>query len=440
MNYINTKNQNHFDHHSLNSFEKISKCDISVNKNTNTNKQNYKFNNGYKKNKNYNNNQNYYNNKKDNVEQIKQMEQIEHLEHLEQTNISDQTEISDQIEISEQLKQLEELEQSDQFDEKIHEKIIIPKKNFYCSNCNRKGHIYKNCLEPIISNGIIGVYIKGFNNNFTPLLEAYFNENKTNYQYIKNSPTNKNKNFHNNYNDLQSKISQYDLNPDIKFLMIQRKNSLGYLEFIRGRYNLDDKQGIVYLLEQMTPEELSDIRNKDFDYLWNNLWDKNNIKNKNHHKEYVTSKQKFYQLKMNKANLLTNTKPLFNFGEWGFPKGRRESYESDLVCAIREFEEETCYSESQYTILEDCTHIRENLVGTNGINYAHNYFIAILNEINESCDSTNREIGNIKIMDINECIDLIRPYHKNKVKIVKNVYNIINSFLLEYKNINLDMN
>ncbi len=31
-----------------------------------------------------------------------------------------------------------------------NEKIIIPKKNYYCSNCNRKGHFFKNCLEPII--------------------------------------------------------------------------------------------------------------------------------------------------------------------------------------------------------------------------------------------------------------------------------------------------
>ena len=44
------------------------------------------------------------------------------------------------------------------------EKIIIPKKNYYCSNCNKKGHTYKNCLEPIISNGIIGIYIDGLNN------------------------------------------------------------------------------------------------------------------------------------------------------------------------------------------------------------------------------------------------------------------------------------
>ena len=37
------------------------------------------------------------------------------------------------------------------------EKIIIPKKSYYCSNCNKKGHTFKNCMEPIISNGIIGI-------------------------------------------------------------------------------------------------------------------------------------------------------------------------------------------------------------------------------------------------------------------------------------------
>jgi len=219
--------------------------------------------------------------------------------------------------------------------------------------------------------------------------------------------------------------------------MIQRKNSLGYLEFIRGRYNLNQINTITHLLEQMSVEEINDIISKDFDFLWNNLWDKNNIRNKNHHKEYIVSKQKFYELKMNHIDLIKKTKILYSFNEWGFPKGRRESYESDIICAVREFEEETCYNENKYTILEQCKPIRENLVGTNGINYAHNYYLTILLEKIECYDKSNREIGNVKIMNINDCIDVIRPYHKNKIKIMKYVYNVINDFIKEYQDINL---
>jgi hypothetical protein len=214
--------------------------------------------------------------------------------------------------------------------------------------------------------------------------------------------------------------------------MVQRKNSLGYLEFIRGRYNLENLLTLTHLLEQMTPDELSDINKKDFDILWNDLWDSNNIRNKNHHKEYLNSKQKFYQLKLSHNNILSNTIPLYNFNEWGFPKGRRESYEPDLVCAIREFEEETTLREDNYIILEKCKSIRENLIGTNGISYAHNYFLSILNNKLSIIDKSNREIGQTKVLNLNECLEKIRPYHKNKIRIIKYIYSIINNFLLEY--------
>ena len=313
------------------------------------------------------------------------------------------------------------------------EKIIIPKKNYYCSNCNKRGHTYKICNEPIISNGIIAIYINNFNKLLLPKLEEYINNNLKIFTNIYNKNSSVIFNNKNNIISIESKVINNDFNENIKFLMVQRKNSLGYLEFMRGRYILDDKISIIHLLEQMTPEELQDIINIDFDELWNNLWDSNNIRNKNHHKEYITSKQKFYQLKLTNFNLIKNTKNLFTFNEWGFPKGRRELYESDLVCAIREFEEETFIPEDKYIILEKCKSIRENLVGTNSINYAHNYFLAILNETKSSYDENNREIGDLKIMNLNECLKSIRPYHKNKIRIIKKIYQIVNNFLNEYK-------
>jgi 8-oxo-dGTP pyrophosphatase MutT (NUDIX family) len=210
---------------------------------------------------------------------------------------------------------------------------------------------------------------------------------------------------------------------------------------MRGRYE-DDKK-LVYLLEQMTQVEIDNIINREFDDLWNELWDINNIRNKNHYKEYTISKQKFYELRLNSnsSNLIKNTKPLYNFNEWGFPKGRRELYESDLICAMRELEEETFLKENDYVVLENCKKIKEYLTGTNGINYLHNYFIALTttNSTENSNDSkssgssyncsNNREIGDIKYCDYNECIELIRPYHVNKLKIIYVVYSLVNDYL-----------
>jgi len=298
-----------------------------------------------------------------------------------------------------------------------YEKTINIKKNFYCTNCNKKGHVYKNCLEPIISNGIIGIYINNFDIENFDNLEKYISLNLYPSLRLK-----KNTNFE--YKNL------YNENTNIKFLMIQRKNSLGYLEFIRGRYDETNNQNINYIFEQMTENEINDILTKDFDILWNDLWDINNIKNKNHYKEYINSRQKFYELKLNKSNIINNLKPKYLYNEWGFPKGRRELYESDIICAIREFEEETNIKENMYNLFESCSKIKENLVGTNGINYLHNYFLAILNtdKIN-NIDSANREIGNIKIMSYNECIENIRPYHINKLKIINILYELICDFL-----------
>jgi hypothetical protein len=295
-----------------------------------------------------------------------------------------------------------------------YEKIITIKKNLYCTNCNKKGHIYKSCLEPVISNGIIGIYIENLKKENIDDLEKFISINLNNsYKYKKIN----NNNSTNNTNN-------------VKFLMIQRKNSLGYLEFMRGRYDVNNNDNINYIFEQMTQNEIIDILTKEFDLLWNNLWDENNIKNKNHYKEYITSKQKFYELKLNKIDFISNLKPKFLFNEWGFPKGRRELYESDIICAIREFEEETNIKENMYNLLESCNKIKENLIGTNGINYLHNYYLAILNsEKIKNIDSKNREIGNIKVMSFNECIDTIRPYHTNKIKIIKLLNELINEYL-----------
>ena len=302
----------------------------------------------------------------------------------------------------------------------LNDEIIISNKNYYCSNCNKQGHTYKKCHEPIISNGIISLYIENFDNSMIPLLEDYVM-----------------KNFKKKNQDIENfKFNFYD--NKIKFLMVQRKHSLGYIEFMRGRYNVENINNIKYLLEQMSPEEIQAINSKNFDFLWNMLWNNNpistnSIGKKRHYKEYILSKQKFYELKMNKNKILSTVKPTYNFNEWGFPKGRRENYETDIVCAMREFEEETYFNENDYSILDELNIIKENLIGTNGINYRHNYFLAIMNNQYIS-GKENKEIGDIKFMNQDDCISIIRPYHHNKQLIIKKIYNLIANFLIKYEN------
>lgn len=51
---------------------------------------------------------------------------------------------------------------------------------------------------------------------------------------------------------------------------------------------------------------------------------------------------------------------------------------------------------------------------------------------NNDNNKNNNEIGSMRFMNINECLNLIRPYHFNKLKIITKVYNIINMFLNEH--------
>ena len=172
---------------------------------------------------------------------------------------------------------------------KLINNVSCEKKNsnkiqtLYCSNCGKSGHIYKKCKDPITSIGIIVLNISNIN-----ILDSLFK--KIEYKYIYKNLINKYQNTKyifkkiylsnfNNKNLLQNDINNesFEINKNIiknniKFLLIQRKFSVGYIEFLRGRYDEYDHENLNFIINQMTPIEVKDIEYKDFDYLWNNLW------------------------------------------------------------------------------------------------------------------------------------------------------------------------
>lgn len=114
---------------------------------------------------------------------------------------------------------------------------------------------------------------------------------------------------------------------------------------------------------------------------------------------------------------IKHIKPKWKSPEWGFPKGRRDKRsEENMVCACREFEEETGYKKSDYSVLNKIEPIEEKLTGTNGVNYKHIYYLAINNcDINSDLtDYDTYEIGEIKWFTYDEAMTRIRPYHIEK--------------------------
>lgn len=273
--------------------------------------------------------------------------------------------------------------------------------NKICGNCGIKGHIYKECTGPITSIGIIA-----FRQNKKDTLDKIFHE------YLKDTNPDRDKN--------------------LKVLLIQRKDTMGFIDFIRGKYPEKNKTDYLKVyLSEMIPEEVESLRTKHFDQLWDELWyDHTSKYYKNDKKE---AKEKFNQI--NLKELLENcTDSKWKYQEFGLPKGRRNLKENFKDCAIREFEEETNYTPDEYTLLDELGNIEEEFTGSNGVRYKHIYFIAKvkndakLAKMNSNNLSQLNEIKNIGWFTESEALFLIREYNIEKKSVIKKSFQAIEMY------------
>ena len=186
----------------------------------------------------------------------------------------------------------------------------------------------------------------------------------------------------------------------------------------------------------MSPNEIKKIGSLDFDNLWNTLWKKTS-KNKVFQKEYKSSKELFEKLiSLNIMKELIEIKPEFNSPEWGFPKGRRNIFEKNLDCALRELEEETTVKSEQINILNNINCVNEEYTGTNNLIYKHLYYLGYVtsNNISDSYleDISNYEVGKIAWLSWDEATEIIRNYYQEKIKVVNMVYFLFLNLYIEY--------
>lgn len=83
--------------------------------------------------------------------------------------------------------------------------------DIFCNNCGKYGHLFHQCKFPITSIGVIV--------------------------------------FRNNHGILE-------------YLMICRKDSLGYIDFLRGKFSLNQKYYILNMCKQMTQQEKNVLKAK----------------------------------------------------------------------------------------------------------------------------------------------------------------------------------
>lgn len=315
---------------------------------------------------------------------------------------------------------------------------IIKKKNsdIFCNNCGKTGHQFKSCIDSITSIGLINIHIDDHYNIPRELIEDIYDsivddENNTNRTGIR-------------YNDKFDASIFNAFKDSICFTMVRRKYTLGYIEFIRGRYKINNIDGLIYLFEQMTKDEIDMIGDaNDFDDLWNDLWIEKDV-SASFVNEHKISKEKFNKLKyinhtseyFNLAFYLDNVTPSWEFPEWGFPKGRRNGIETNLDCGIREFIEETGVKPSDFVVAKKLQPIEEEFIGTNGIKYKHIYFLSVSkNKIDLLVDKENKhqfsEIGDIGSFDYTVANGIIRPYHTSKKAVLSQCYTYVINKLIE---------
>lgn len=262
-----------------------------------------------------------------------------------------------------------------------------PSRPHSCRNCGQIGHVHKDCPHPITSFGVICYRI---------------------------TPNNK-----------------------IEYLMIQRKDSLSFMEFIRGKYDFNQEDYIKMLLSGMTINERKMLVDKTFDFLWNYVWYQNNPPKQT--VEYNSAKKKFECFKNNKLKtLLDQSISQFVDPEWGFPKGRRKIKEDDVDCAVREFDEETGIGINNINLISNIAPFEEIFYGTNKVLYRHVYYLATteynVNKLSINPRNYNqvREVRDISWSSFKDCLNKIRDHNHERKKLFTQVHKKILS--LDFNN------
>lgn len=257
-----------------------------------------------------------------------------------------------------------------------------------CNNCGKTGHQFHQCKLPITSYGIIAF-----------------------------------------------KRSEQG----IKYLMIRRKDTFGYIDFIRGKYSPFNIVQVRKIINEMSVQEKQNILRKSFNELWHEMWGEA-LRSQYKNEENISSK-KFETIRtgvpcnekiINLEDIVKESNTDWKETEWEFPKGRRNYQEKDLDCALREFQEETGICKDQLHLIDNLIPFDELYIGSNHKSYKHRYFLGYIEDVFDEISMNEyqkTEVSKIEWKTLDECLSSIRPYSLEKKTVIQN----INSMLEEYR-------
>jgi ADP-ribose pyrophosphatase YjhB (NUDIX family) len=254
-----------------------------------------------------------------------------------------------------------------------------------CNNCGKPGHMFHQCKLPITSYGII----------------LFRSSNK-----------------------------------GLQFLMIRRKDSFGYIDYLRGKYSPYNINQIQNSVDEMSISEKQKILKEPFDELWKQMWG-DISKSQYKSEEYASSRKNdliksgvvINNVKFTLQEIVNKSQTVWNETEWEFPKGRRDYKEKDMECALREFEEETGISQSKISVIENVMPFEEIFIGTNHKSYKHKYYLAYMNDTDDFLYNYQKsEVSKMEWKTYNECLESIRPYNLEKKKLIENINKVLQTY------------
>jgi 8-oxo-dGTP pyrophosphatase MutT (NUDIX family) len=292
-------------------------------------------------------------------------------------------------------------------------------KRIMCANCGELGHVVSICTNPITSFGIISFKIvyseKDEEGDLNQELTQLVNDT------VYNGPC---------------KINKSTKYPMVKFLLIQRRQTMGFIDVLRGRYhdvmknkNKTKLDILSTSVNEMTVEEKNNICTRTFDSLWDEVWlNKNSRVYKN---EKIFARNHFNENIDDLKKLIKESSNTWISPELSFPKGRKNTKECNLDCARREFAEETGYSYIDYSLIKNKREpviFKEIFEATNHIWYSHIYYLAQMKtsirppRVDTTNDIQAGEVKNIGWFRVEEAFELIRNYDLCKKQVLVSAY------------------
>nr|WQM87218.1 conserved putative NUDIX hydrolase [Marseillevirus cajuinensis] len=159
------------------------------------------------------------------------------------------------------------------------------------------------------------------------------------------------------------------------FLICQRRHTIEFVEFILSKV---PKERLFNACSRLTEQERTRLRDWTFDDLWDDFLPQKNCR------LYIEDKREMKaRFERNREEIISGidaTSSVIKEPQWGFPKGKKNVKESNTICALREFVEETGMERHKIQIVDDSNPFIERFVGSNGKIYGSQYFLAYADE------------------------------------------------------------